>query len=169
MKNYIVKTSKGIVYLRNGITAEEEAEVRKLYSKWEIKRCKPPKKKPEKHVVNKEFNISYDEVQKEDMIKYIKEYVDDPNALKEFAIASHKTKKGQQKIINKTINNKEVKVAQYFHLSAKDYFFEKYFPEKWEEILKMKEDRQKKFVKKKSEEAIAKENMELELQKLLGL
>lgn len=169
MKNYIVKSSKGIVYLRNGITKEEEAEVRRLYSNWEIIPCKPPKKKPEKHIVDKDFNISYDEVQKEDMVNYIKQYVEDPDALKKFAIASHQSKKGKQKIVNKIIDKKEVKVAQYFHLSAKDYFFKTYFPEKWEEIQKMKEARMAKFTKKKSAEAIAKENMELELQKLLGL
>lgn len=167
MKNYIVKSSKGIVYLRNGITKEEEAEVRKMYSKWTIVPCKPPKKKPEAHEVTKEFNISYDEVQKEDMVTYIKQFVKDENALKEFAVASHKSKKGIVKMITKKKDNKEVKVAQYFHLSAKDYFFEKYFPAKWEEIQQMKAERQAKFTKKKSAEVLAKEAMEDELQSLL--
>ena len=58
MKNYIVKSSKGIVYLRNGITKEEEAEVRKLYANWIIKPCKPAKVKPEPHNVDEKFEIT---------------------------------------------------------------------------------------------------------------
>lgn len=167
MKNYIVKSSKGIVYLRNGISKEEEAEVRKLYSKWTIVPCKPPKKKPVTHDITKDFNVSYDEVQKEDMVNYIKQFVKEPDALKEFAVASHQSKKGVKKMVTKKKDGKEVQVAQYFHLSAKDYFFEKYFPDRWEEIQKMKAERQAKFTKKKSAEVLAKEAMEDELQSLL--
>lgn len=168
MKNYIVKKSKGIVYLRNGITKAEEEEVRKLYPKWTIIPCKPAKKKPEAHTITKEFDVSYDEVQKEDMVKYIKEFKkDDPDALKNFAVASHKSKKGEVKMITKKKDGKDVKVAQYYHLSAKDYFFQTYFADRWEEILEMKAERQAKFTKQKSAEALAKEAMEDELQNLL--
>lgn len=169
MKNYIVKSSKGIVYLRNGITKEEEAEVRKLYANWIIKPCKPAKVKPEPHNVDEKFEITYDEVQKEDMVNYIKNFVKEEGALKDFAIASHQSKKGATKMVKKTINGKKVEVAQYFHISAKDYFFEKYFPDRWEKILELKAERKAKFSKGKSDEAKKKEAMELELLDLLNV
>ena len=172
MKNYIVKPSTGTVYLRQGITKKEEDEVRKLYSHWVIKPCKPAKKKPEAHTITEDFNIPYDEVQKEDMYKYIKQFKTEQD-LKDFAIASHKSKKGEIKKVKKMIirngKKKEEEVLQYFHIAAKDYFFATFFPKRWEEILAMKEERKAKFSKGKSEEAKQKEAMELELLDLLNI
>lgn len=169
-KNYIVKASKGIVYLRHNITKKEEAEVREKYSHWIIKPCKPPREKAEPHTITEEFDIPYDKVQKEDMFNYIKMYKTEED-LKAFAQAAHRSKKGDTKKVKKTfiIDGKKVEkeVYQYFHLAAKDYFFETHFPDRWKKIKEMKDERKEKFKKAKTEEAQRKENMELELQKML--
>ena len=169
-KNYIVKKSTGTVYLRHTITKKEEAEVREKFSHWTIKPCKPPREKVAPHEITEEFNIPYDKVQKEDMFNYLKMFKTEED-LKAFAQAAHKSKKGEVKKTKKTFiidgNKVEKEVYQYFHLAAKDYFFETHFAERWKAIKAMKEERKEKFKKAKTEEAQRKENMELELQNML--
>ena len=83
-KGYIMRESKKKIYVRETATAEERKTIEE-YVKcgWVAVPCKPKEEKVVvPHTVTKEFNISYDEVRKEDMLKYIKEFVEDEKALK---------------------------------------------------------------------------------------
>lgn len=133
-KNYIVRKKSSTIFFKAGITKAEREAVEKEYAGWAFRACQPKKAPAEKHIVDAKFDISYDSVQKDDMVEYIEKFVNDKNALKDFAVASHKSKKGEVK------RNSKGKLM-YFHISAKDYFFEKYFPEKWADIQQLKESR----------------------------
>lgn len=155
-KGYIMRESKKKIYVRETATAEERKTIEE-YVKcgWVAVPCKPKEEKVVvPHTVTKEFNISYDEVRKEDMVKYIKEFVEDENALKNFAIAAHKTVKGE-KSVDKDGNPK------YNQIAAKRYFYETFFPKKWEEIKVMLENRKFKTKAAKERNAIQQELLDL--------
>lgn len=154
--NLIKRKSKLTVYVKEGATAEELKEVRRLVELgWVSQSCKPKEEKViVPHEITKEFNIKYDDVRKEDMIKYIKEFVEDENALKSFAIEAHKTIKGE-KSVNKKGNPK------YNQIAAKRYFYKTYFPEKWKKIEEQLENRKFKTKEQKEKNALQKELLSL--------
>lgn len=159
-KGYIMRKSKTTIYVRETATAEELKlieEHRKLG--WVVVPCKPKEEKVvEPHEVTEEFKISYDKVRKEDMVDYIKKFKkDDKDALKNFAIAAHKTVKGE-KSVDKKGNPK------YNQIAAKRYFFETFFPDRWEEIKKMLDER-----KFKSKEAKKRNEIQQELLSFLEI
>lgn len=161
-KHFRVYSSRMKITVDNENVKPEELKEIEKYKQlgWVI----VPQKKKEKKVkevreITKEFNIHYDKVYKEEMIKYIKDFViaEDKDALKKFAIASHKDKNG-----NFDKNKKGEFV--YHQVQAKNYFYETYFPEKWKkEILPMLEERRNK--KKEKNEAKKLEDELLELLK----
>lgn len=145
-------THKNTVYVYPEATAEELEEVKKLIAiGWTSKIGKRKEEvEVEPHEITKEFNIGYDEVRKEDMVKYIKGFVEDKEALKNFAIAAHKTVKGKE---NLDKNGK----PKYNHIAAKQYFYKTFFPKKWEDIEKMLDERKFKTKAKKEAADIDKE------------
>ena len=152
-KGYIMRESKKKIYVRETATAEELKlieEHRKLG--WVVVPCKPKEEKVvEPHEVTEEFNISYDKVRKEDMVAYIKNFKkDEKDALKNFAIAAHKTVKGE-KSVDKKGNPK------YNQIAAKQYFYKTFFPEKWKEIQVMLDERKFKSKEAKERNAIQQE------------
>ena len=155
-KGYIMRESKKKIYVRETATAEERKKIEEYVKLgWVAVPCKPKEEKEVvPHTVTKEFNISYDEVRKEDMVKYIKEFVEDEKALKNFAIAAHKTVKGE-KSVDKDGNPK------YNQIAAKRYFYETFFPKKWEEIKVMLENRKFKTKAAKERNAIQQELLDL--------
>lgn len=154
---------KPTVYVSKNATVEELEEVNRLVSLGWI--SKPMKdKKPEViHTITKDFNIHYDEATKNDMVKFIKEFF--PETLKNFAVESHKNSKGE--VIYTTIKNEgkpDTKKAKYFHITAKNYFYQTYFPERWKNEIKPMLD-ERNFKNRKKNEANV---LEDELQELLG-
>lgn len=157
MASNLIKKEKTLtVYVKENATAEELKEVKRLVEiGWTSKPCKPKVKKEEiPHEITKDFKIKYDEVRKVDMVKYIKEFVDDENALKEFAKASHKLKNGQPSL---TKSGKR----KFNIISAKKYFYSTYFAEEWKKIEKMLEDRKFKSKAAKENNEIEKELLDL--------
>lgn len=158
--NLIKRTKSLTVIVKEGATAEELKEVKRLVELGWV--SKPQKKKEKKeeipHEITAEFNISYDKVRKVDMVKYIKQFVleKDENALKNFAIAAHKKVNGEPSVTDKG-------EPKFNIIAAKRYFYATYFKEEWKKIEKTLEDR--KFKSK-----AAKENNEIqkELLALLG-
>ena len=123
-KHFRVYQSTMKIFVDNeNITKEELKEIEKYKElHWVIV---PQKKKVEKpkevREITEEFNIDYDKVYKEELIKYIKDFAiaKDKDALKKFAIASHKDKNGN---VKKNAKGDLV----YNHKSAKDYFYQTY-------------------------------------------
>ena len=156
--NLIKRTKSLTVIVKDGATAEELKEVRRLVELGWV--SKPQKKKEKKeeipHEITAEFNISYDDVRKVDMVKYIKEFVKDENALKEFAIAAHKKVNGEPSVTEKG-------KPKFNIIAAKRYFYATYFKEEWKKIEKTLEDR-----KFKSKAAKEKNEIQKELLSLLG-
>jgi hypothetical protein len=152
MANIIKRTKTLTVLVKDTATKEDLLEVKRLVELgWVSKPCKPKVEKKEvEHIVTESFDISFDEVRKIDMVKYIKEFVKEEDALKKFSIAAHKKKNGEPSV------NKEGK-PKYNQLAAKYYFFQTFFPDKWVEIEKMLNERQFKSKKAKEENAIDKE------------
>ena len=139
--NLIKKTKTMTVYVYSNATAEERKEAEELrVLGWTVKPVKENKedKKPREKVeitaeaVEKDAVGLYDIVGKEDMVDYIKKLAKAED-LKAFAVASHKNVKGE------VIKNKDGN-AKYFHISAKRYFFETYFKEAWDGVIKPKLD-----------------------------
>lgn len=144
--NLIKKTKTMVVFVKSTATEEELKEVNRLVSiGWTSKPCitKEEKEKNKiKHKVDEKFNISYDEVLKEDMIEYLEKYKSEKEQ-KDFAYHAFRT-------INKEIvYNKDGK-PRFNMISAKQYFYKTFFPEKWEEIDKKLKARQ--WQKKNKEE-----------------
>ena len=158
--NLIKRTKSLTVIVKEGATAEELKEVRRLVELGWV--SKPQKKKAKKeevpHEVTAEFNISYDEVRKVDMVKYIKQFIleKDENALKNFAIAAHKKVNGEPSVTEKG-------KPKFNIIAAKRYFYATYFKEEWKKIEKTLEDR-----KFKSKDAKEKNEIQKELLSLLG-
>ena len=155
--NLIKRTKSLTVIVKDGATAEELKEVRRLVELgWVSKPQKKEKKEEISHEITAEFNISYDDVRKVDMVKYIKEFVKDENALKEFAIAAHKKVNGEPSVTEKG-------KPKFNIIAAKRYFYATYFKEEWKKIEKTLEDR-----KFKSKAAKEKNEIQKELLSLLG-
>ena len=161
--NLLKKTKTMTVYVYPKATAEERAEaevLRKLgwiIKPGKVEEEKKPKEKIEitpEAVKNNAVEL-YDVIGKEDMVEYIKK-LGKAEDLKAFAVASHKNVKGE------TVENKAGN-AKYFHISAKRYFFETYFKEAWDGVIKPKLDERtfKTGAKKKLNE------LEAELLKLI--
>ena len=76
--NLIMREKTCVVYVKNSATAEELEKVKRLVALgWTSKPCitKEEKEKNKiEHNVGEDFNIDYDEVRKEDMIKYLEDY-----------------------------------------------------------------------------------------------
>lgn len=160
MASNLIKRKKSLtVIVKDGATAEELKEVRRLVELGWISKPQKKKKKEEiPHEITAEFNISYDEVRKVDMVKYIKQFVlaKDENALKEFAKAAHKKVNGEPSITDKG-------EPKFNIIAAKRYFYATYFKEEWKKIEKKLEDR-----KFKSKAAKEKNEIQKELLALLG-
>ena len=157
MANIIKKKTIMTIYVKDTATAEELKEVA-TYKKlgWLVKPCASKVSKEEvPHEVTADFNIGYDEVRKEDMVNYIKNILKDDKALKEFAVASHQTVKGEK---STTKSGK----PKYNHIAAKRYFYKTHFPKKWAEIEKVLENRKFKTVAEKNRNAIEEELLELQ-------
>lgn len=136
--NLIKREKKMTVYVFPNATADELKEI-EAYKKlgWIIKPAADKKEKEKKVTVDVEitedFNIKFDEATKEQMIEFIRKFKSNED-LKMFAVASHKNKAGE------VVRNKDGK-PRYFHLNAKRYFYETFFPKKWVEIKKMLDER----------------------------
>ena len=154
--NLIKRTKTSTVIVKDGATAEELKEVRRLVEcGWKSKPMKKKEKKEEiPHEITAEFKISYDKVRKVDMVKYIKEFVKDENALKEFAIAAHKTVNGEPSVTEKG-------EPKFNIIAAKRYFYATYFKEEWKKIEKELEDRKFKSKAAKEKNEIQKELLAL--------
>lgn len=127
---------------------------------WISKPCKPKvEEKPKPHEITEEFNIEYDEVRKEDMVRYIKTFIKDDEKYAAFAEAAHCNIKGEKLYKKDKDGNK---VRKYNQIAAKQYFYKTFFPEKWKVIAEMLENR-----KFKSAEAKEKNEMEKEMLSLL--
>lgn len=121
------------------MTDETREEVKELkscgYTVHIVK--KKEEKTVEEHKVDKDFNISYDEVRKADMIEYVKNFVEDRELSKKWARESHNFKDGKR---------------SFAQIKAKKAFYKIFFPERWEkEIQPMLEKRQFKATTKKDE------------------
>ena len=154
--NLIKRTKTSTVIVKDGATAEELKEVRRLVEcGWKSKPMKKKEKKEEiPHEITAEFKISYDKVRKVDMVKYIKEFVKDENALKEFAIAAHKKVNGEPSVTEKG-------EPKFNIIAAKRYFYATYFKEEWKKIEKELEDRKFKSKAAKEKNEIQKELLAL--------
>ena len=154
--NLIKRTKTSTVIVKDGATAEELKEVRRLVEcGWKSKPMKKNEKKEEiPHEITAEFKISYDKVRKVDMVKYIKEFVKDENALKEFAIAAHKKVNGEPSVTEKG-------EPKFNIIAAKRYFYATYFKEEWKKIEKELEDRKFKSKAAKEKNEIQKELLAL--------
>lgn len=130
--NLIKREKKMTVYVFPNATAEElkETEILKKLG-WIVKPATEKEKEVKKShgEITEDFNIKFDEATKEEMIEFIKKFKTDED-LKMFAIASHKNKAGE------IVKNKDGK-PRYFHLNAKRYFYETFFPKKWTDIKEM--------------------------------
>ena len=156
MANIIKRTKSLTVLVKDTATKEELAEVKRLVELgWVSKPCKPKVEKvEEEHIITESFDVHFDKVRKIDMVKYIKEFVKEEDALKKFSIAAHKRKNGEPS----TTKDGEPK---YNQLAAKTYFFKTFFPDRWVEIDKMLKERQFKSKKAKEENALDKELKDL--------
>lgn len=154
--NLIKRTKSLTVIVKEGATAEELKDVRRLVEcGWTSKPMKKKEKKEEiPHEITAEFNIGYDDVRKVDMVKYIKEFVKDENALKEFAIAAHKKVNGEPSVTEKG-------EPKFNIIAAKRYFYATYFKEEWKKIEKTLEDRKFKSKAAKEKNEIQKELLDL--------
>lgn len=165
MASNLIKKKKTLtVYVKENATAEELKEVKRLVELgWVSKPCKPKAEQKEvvPHEVTKDFNISYDEVRKEDMYKYVKEFVTDEEKKKAFAVAAHSNIKGE--MLYKEDKKNNTKIPKYNQIAAKQFFYKTFFPEKWKEIEKMLEER--KFKSAKAKEKNEMENYFLDLMK----
>lgn len=143
MANIIKRKKTLTVLVKDTATKEELLEVKRLVELgWISKPCKAKVEKVvEEHIITEDFDINYDKVRKEDMIKYIQKFKDE-KALKDFANASHKKVNGEKSVDK---NGK----PKYNQIAAKQYFYKTFFPEKWKEIEKMLEDRRFKSSKAK--------------------
>lgn len=135
-KDYIVRKSTNTIFVKESATEELKKELVNTYGTlgWTIKPCQSKKKVVIAHEITKEFNIEFDKVQKDDMLKYLVEFVKDEEKIKAFAKNAHMTTKGEPSITKKG-------KPKYNHLAAKRYFFKTYFPSKWAEIEKVLESR----------------------------
>lgn len=136
-KSNLIKREKTMtVYVFPNATPEELKVVETLRKlRWTVKPATEKKQEVKKThgEITEDFNIKFDEATKEEMIEFIKKFKSDED-LKGFAVASHKNKAGE------TVFNKDGK-PRYFHLNAKRYFYETFFPKKWVEIKKMLDER----------------------------
>lgn len=156
--NLIKREKKMTVYVFPNATADEFKEIETLKKLgWIIKPAtekKEEKKKVTKDVeITEDFNIKFDEVTKEQMIEFIRKFKTEED-LKMFAVASHKNKAGEVK------KNKDGK-PRYFHLNAKRYFYETFFPKKWADIKKVLDERGFKAGAKKKANALEEELLNL--------
>lgn len=130
------KKGRNVVWVREWcITDAEREEVKVLQScGYSVELAKKTvKTEAEPHEITKDFNISYDEIRKEDMIKYIEAFVKDKELIKKFAKEAHPNKK-------------------FVMMIAKKSFFRIFFPERWEkEIEPMLKERQFKKSTKEAE------------------
>lgn len=155
--NLIKREKKMTVYVFPNATSDELKEVETLKKLgWIIKPAtekKEEKKKVTDVEITEDFNIKFDEATKGQMIEFIKKFKSNED-LKMFAVASHKNKDGE------VVKNKDGK-PRYFHLNAKRYFYETFFPKKWVEIKKMLDERGFKAGAKKKANALEEELLNL--------
>ena len=146
--NLIMREKTCVVYVKNGATAEELEKVKRLRELgWISKPCITKEEKEKNkinHDVTKDFNISYDEVHKEDMIKYLEDYGTEEQK-KAFAYHAFRDINGNP------VYNKDGK-PKFNMISAKRYFYKTFFSDRWIAIEKMLEDRKFKASKKKETE-----------------
>ena len=160
-KGYIVRKSKKTVFVKSTATDEEIKFITDTYGRlgWLILPCKNEKAKANKsakakeekeYTVDEKFEIPYDKVKKEHILKYAEKYLS-PEEYTAFIKTAYTIKE----------DNNGKKTPSYRHIKAKDFIYKTKFAERFTEI---ENRRNKKKAPKKPETSEA----DLKILEILG-